>query len=264
MAFGQRYLAQDRTNKSVPTMFDDPLRWWLSPLSGASSHTLDTAVIWHARFMVLAWAVLLPLGAIAARYFKVTPRQDWPRQVDNRAWWHAHRSFQYLGVALMLAGAALAWKVGTQSSRVALWHGYFGWSVVTLGVLQILSAWARGSKGGPTEPQLRGDHYDMTRHRLWFEALHKGAGWLAVVLAIVTVTLGLIAADAPRWMPFTLALWWLGLLALGWHLERAGRCIDTYQAIWGPDMKHPGNQRSSNGWRMRRPLANAPTDRNSP
>lgn len=205
--------------------------------------------------MVLAWAILLPLGALAARYFKVTPRQDWPHHIDNRAWWHAHRGLQYGGVALMLAGTALAWNMGTQSGLVALWHRYAGWTVVALGVLQILSAWFRGSKGGPTEPQMRGDHYDMTRHRLRFEALHKSAGWLAVLLAVVTVTLGLIAADAPRWMPLVLALWWLGLFAIGLHLERAGRCIDTYQAIWGPDLKHPGNQRKINGWGMRRPLA---------
>lgn len=248
----------------MPTLFDDSLRWWLNPFSGASSHHLDAAVMWHARAMVLAWAVLLPLGAVAARYFKVTPQQDWPRHLDNRAWWHAHRSFQYLGVVLMLAGTALVWNVGTQSGPVALWHGYLGWAVVALGVVQILSAWLRGSKGGPTDTQLRGDHYDMTRHRLWFEALHKGGGWLAVILAIITVALGLIAADAPRWMPLVLGMWWMGLIAVSVYLERTGHCIDTYQAIWGPDMKHPGNQRKINGWGMRRPHASQPKDRANP
>ncbi len=237
------------------------MRWWLSPLSGASQHHLDAWVMWHARLMVLAWAILLPLGAVAARYFKVTPKQDWPRHVDNRAWWHAHRALQYGGVLIMLVGTALVYNGRTEShlpvsapSALTVWHGYLGWTMVLLGVLQILSAWLRGSKGGPTESQLRGDHYDMTRHRLAFEALHKGAGWLSVMLAIITIMLGLIAADAPRWMPLAVGLWWLGLLAASVYLERTGHCIDTYQAIWGPDVKHPGNQRSINGWRMRRPL----------
>lgn len=251
----------------MPTLFDDPLRWWLAPLSGAGSHQLDAAVIWHARAMVLAWAILLPLGAVAARYFKVTPQQDWPRQVDNRAWWHAHRGLQYLGAVLMLLGTALIWSersaATSNPSAVAVWHGYLGWFVVALGVLQIVSAWFRGTKGGPTDAKIRGDHYDMTRHRLWFEALHKGGGWLAVLLAILTIVLGLIAADAPRWMPLVLALWWLGLIAVSAYLERAGRCIDTYQAIWGPDTKHPGNQRSINGWGMHRPAVN-PSDRKRP
>ncbi len=251
----------------MPTMFDDPLRWWLSPLSGASSHQLDAAILWHARAMVLAWAILLPLGAVAARYFKVTPQQDWPRHVDNRAWWHAHRALQYLGAVLMLLGTALIWSersaATSNPSAVAVWHGYLGWFVVALGVLQIVSAWLRGTKGGPTDAKIRGDHYDMTRHRLWFEALHKGGGWLAVLLAILTIVLGLMAADAPRWMPLVLALWWLGLIAFSAYLERSGRCIDTYQAIWGPAMRHPGNQRPINGWGMRRPLEQLGKDRNS-
>ncbi len=245
-------------------IFEDPVGWWLSPLSGASSHQLDAAVMWHARVMVLAWAVLLPLGVLAARYFKVTPSQDWPHQIDNRAWWHAHRWLQYIGVVLMGVGVALAWRSGTPQAGVAQWHAYLGWSVVALGVLQVASAWARGSKGGPTEPQMRGDHYDMTPHRLRFEGAHKAGGWLAVLLAVLTVILGLIAADAPRWMGLVLGVWWVALGFAAVCLERAGRCIDTYQAIWGPDMRHPGNQRPINGWRMRRPLANQATDRASP
>jgi Eukaryotic cytochrome b561 len=252
----------------LSALFETPLRWWLSPLSGASSHQLDAAVMWHARLMVLAWAVLLPLGAVAARYFKVTPQQDWPRHLDNRTWWHAHRGLQYLGVVVMLVGTVLIFNgrdsAAATTSAVAVWHSYLGWAVVALGVVQILSAWLRGSKGGPTDVQLRGDHYDMTRHRLWFEALHKSGGWLAVILAIVTVVLGLMAADAPRWMPLVLGVWWAGLIAASVYLERGGRCIDTYQAIWGPHLKHPGNQRKINGWGMRRPLDQLGKDRNSP
>lgn len=240
----------------MPMILDEQMRWWLSPLSGANSHQLDMWVLWHARLMVLAWAVLLPLGAVAARYFKVTPQQDWPRHVDNRAWWHGHRALQYGGVVIMLVGTAIVWNARTESDAppsIALWHGYLGWTVVALGALQILSAWFRGSKGGPTDVQLRGDHYDMTHHRLWFEAVHKSGGWLSVVLAVVTIALGLAAADAPRWMPLALVLWWTGLLAASFYLERTGHCIDTYQAIWGPDIKHPGNQRNISGWGMRRP-----------
>ena len=243
------------------------MRWWLSPLSGSGSHQLDTSIVWHARAMVLAWAILLPLGAVAARYLMVTPGQNWPHQLDNRTWWHAHRSLQYAGAVLMIVGIALLfdWRSAATAApfSLAFWHGYVGWAVVALGVLQILSAWFRGSKGGPTDTQLRGDHYDMTRHRLRFEALHKLGGWLSVVLAVVTVILGLIAADAPRWMPLALTVWWIVLIAAALYLQRTGHCIDTYQAIWGPDMKHPGNQRKINGWGMRRPLAPSSTDRHS-
>ncbi len=226
--------------------------WLLSPLSGASTHQLDGWVIWHARSMVLAWAILLPVGAIAARYFKVTTGQDWPHVTDNRTWWHAHRSLQYSGVLIMLIGIYLAWDRSTSLSLGAQLHSYIGWGVIALGIVQIFSAWFRGSKGGPTEPQLRGDHYDMTTHRLLFEGIHKSVGWIAVAAAVITIVLGLWIADAPRWMLIVLMIWWLALAAWCVQLERTGRCIDTYQAIWGTDPKHPGNLRPHVGWGMLR------------
>ncbi len=236
----------------MPLSLDKLLDWWLGPLSGASTHNVDGWMIWHARMMVLSWAVLLPLGALTARYFKVMPKQDWPRELDNRAWWHAHRLLQYGGMVLMMVGVWLAWNEGSQSSAAAVWHSYLGWSVIVLGVSQIVAAWARGSKGGPTDVQLRGDHYDMTQHRLWFEAIHKTGGWLAIALAVVTICFGLWSADAPRWMVLVLTSWWVLLLTYSIRLQRKQRCIDTYQAIWGPSLAHPGNQRSKIGWGARR------------
>ncbi len=228
-------------------------QWLLKPLSGAAIHEIDMLIAWHARLMVLAWAVMLPMGVIAARYYKVTPRQDWPRQMDNRAWWHAHRALQYGGVLTMLIGIALSWQATHHDSTPAMLHRYLGWAVLALGLVQIIGAWLRGSKGGPTEPQMRGDHYDMTAYRLRFEWIHKTCGWAALGIAVLTVVLGLIAADAPRWMPIVLAAWWLALITLAIRLERAGRNIDTYQAIWGPSPEHPGNQRPHVNWGMVRP-----------
>ncbi len=225
----------------MPLSLDAQLAWWLSSLSGSDVHHLDTKVMWHARLMVLAWGVLLPMGVIAARYYKVTPGQDWPKVVDNRAWWHAHQATQYSGVVIMLAGLWLVWGVGSGASLAARWHGWAGYIVTSLGVAQVLSAWFRGSKGGPSEPQMRGDHYDMTTHRRWFEALHKRLGWLAIGLAVATIGLGLVASDAPRWMALVLGFWLIALLAMATHLERSGRHVATYQAIWGVDPKHPGN-----------------------
>ncbi|MCU0924879.1 MAG: cytochrome b561 domain-containing protein [Hydrogenophaga sp.] len=233
------------------------LAWWLSPMSGASEHHLPDWAIWHARTMVAAWAVLLPLGVLAARYFKVTPGQDWPGVKDNRFWWHAHRSLQYLGAGLIAIGVWLAWDRGGLATPVATWHHWLGWLVVVLGAGQLVSGWSRGSKGGPTDTNLRGDHYDMTRRRRWFERLHKGLGWLAIGIAVLTVVLGLITADAPRWMAGLLTAWWLLLACLAWRWQQQGRCIDTYQAIWGPDPSHPGNQQPVTGWGVRRMAAPA-------
>jgi hypothetical protein len=93
-----------RAHPLVLKMWD----WLLTPLSGATDHQLAPWAYWHARCMVLAWAVLVPAGALAARFFKVTPRQTWPQQLDNKAWWHAHRTLQWAGIAIMSLGALLA------------------------------------------------------------------------------------------------------------------------------------------------------------
>ena len=227
--------------------------WLSAPWSGAAHHALEPWVYWHARCMVLGWGVLLPLGALTARYFKIMPRQRWPQQLDNKAWWMAHQALQWVGVAAMSVGVLLAWGQGTGSSAVARLHAVAGWVVVALGWLQIAAGLARGSKGGPSGEQLRGDHYDMTPHRIGFERLHKGLGWLAVLVAVAVTALGLQVADAPRWMAVALAAWWLLLVLAAWHWQRQGRCVDTYQAIWGPDPQHPGNRIKPIGWGVRRP-----------
>ena len=99
---------------------------------------------------------------------------------------------------------------------------------------------------------MHGDHYDMTTRRYAFECAHKVIGTIAILFAIGVIGMGLKLADAPRWMVVVLALWWLALLSVAFRLQRAGRCIDTYQAIWGPDPIHPGNRMRVMGWGVRR------------
>lgn len=234
------------------------LDWLLLPLSGSATHHVEPAVAWHARLMVLAWAVMLPLGALVARYGKVLPGQDWPRQLDNPVWWHLHRVLQYGGVAIALVAVALmGWPARAAAGGIGA-HAGIGWLVLALGLVQVATGVLRGSKGGPTSATLRGDHYDMSARRRWFERVHKSLGWLAIGLTLPVIGLGLRAADAPRWMPLLLALWWAVLAFAAWRLQRAGRCIDTYQAIWGPDPAHPGNRIAPIGPGVRRPLLMPP------
>jgi hypothetical protein len=233
------------------------LEWLLAPMDSSRVHAVDAAVAWHGRLMVLAWAVLLPIGVLAARFFKVTPRQKWPAELDNKAWWHAHQAFQYVASAALIVALALIWRPGHPGSP---WHAGLGWTVIVTCALQFLSAWLRGSKGGPTDPRpdgsLAGDHYDMTPRRRLFERLHKSVGYFALALSVAAIGSGLWLVNAPRWMPIALSFWWLALVALWSHLQSLGRAVDTYQAIWGPDLQHPGNALRPSGWGMRRPQLN--------
>lgn len=231
---------------------DSLLAWLATPLSGSATHSIADWTAWHARLMVLAWGMLMPLGVFTARFFKVQANQDWPRQLDNKTWWRVHRWMQSIAVALMTLGLMLAFGSGQGNSTSATLHAWLGWVLCATGWLQVLAGMFRGSKGGPTDTQMHGDHYNMTRHRLWFERLHKGMGWLAILVAVPTIAIGLMVADAPRWMATVLALWWMALTAWFFRLQMLGRCVDTYQAIWGPDEVHPGNRIPPVGWGVRR------------
>lgn len=219
--------------------------WLLQPIDPTRVHDIAALVAWHGRLMVLAWAVLLPLGVVVARFFKVTPDQDWPRRLDNKFWWHAHLSLQYSGGVVMLVGVCLVWLSGPGDPNATL-HRWLGYIVLGLGVSQFLAGWFRGSKGGPSDVQMRGDHYDMTIRRRVFEHVHKTFGYAALLLGVATVLSGLWNANAPRWMWLSLLLWWLTLVLVWTRLQLRGQPIGSYQAIWGLDTSHPGNRVEAN------------------
>jgi hypothetical protein len=98
-------------------------------------------------------------------------------------------------------------------------------------------------------------HFSMTRRRIIFEYVHKGAGYLLLALTVVVLCTGLIAADAPRWMPLVLGVRWLMMAGVVASLQRAGSCIDTYQAIWGLDPDLSGQPPPSNRVRYCTPAA---------
>ncbi len=222
------------------------------PLSGASVHYITPPVSWHGRLMVIAWGVLSPLGIIVARYFKVTAGQNWPTVLDNKFWWHCHRMLQYSAFALSIVAIGLVFSVAQGRTQLAVIHGWAGWIVIALVASQIATALLRGTKGGPTGERAaagnwRGDHYDMTHRRVVFEYFHKTVGIIALLAAFATIMMGLVVADAPRWMPILISVWWICLLLWSFRLQRQGKCLDTYQAIWGPDPLHPGNNRAPIG-----------------
>ncbi|WP_298437189.1 cytochrome b561 domain-containing protein [uncultured Jannaschia sp.] len=222
--------------------------WLFTPIDASRAHDLSVAVKYHARVMVIAWGILVPLGVIAARFFKVLPRQRYPEVVDNRAWWRAHLTAQIGALILTLVGMwlILTRPEVTSSLTATSWlHRSLGWAVLWLGIMQGASGAFRGSRGGPDDPRgsMRGDHYDMTPRRLAFEAMHKVSGYAALILSMGAVLTGLWQTNAPHWMWIVLPLWWGLMGTLFWLFQKRGMVIDTYAAIWGPDAIHPGNAR---------------------
>lgn len=212
------------------------------------SGTLTTAMAVHGTLMIMAWGALLPLGGIVARYFKVTPRQRYPVELDNPFWWVWHRGLQYGGIAV--ATIALGVILSETHGRFDTPHAWCGLTVMSVGWLQVASALLRGSKGGPTDEGARvdnpgtwrGDHYDMTARRRLFEGWHKRAGWAVLALAAVTMLLGADLAGAPTWLFGVLGLLGAALLLAVVDGHARHRWIDTYLALWGSDPSHPGNR----------------------
>ena len=235
-----------------------PLIDWLArPWDGSVDHHIAPWLAWHGRLMVAGWAILAPLGVLAARYFKLWPGQDWPTELDDQHWWKAHRLLLGVGIAAATGGLWLAWRHGTAvAGPTARSHALLGWALMLLGWSQVVGGVLRGTKGGPTDPRAGpgGDHYAMTRRRVLFEASHKAGGWAALALSLAAVPSGLALASAPRWMWLAIGGWWLALAVVAARLQAAGRCIDTYQAIWGPGPDLPGNRLRPIGWGIvRRP-----------
>lgn len=226
--------------------------WLLAPIDPTRAHDVGLLVSWHGRVMMLAWGVLAPLAVLIARYFKVTPGQDWPRQLDNQFWWRSHWMGHACVTGLSLVGLGLILAAARSGSL----HGRFGYALLACLAVQVLLGIFRGSKGGPTAPapdgSLHGDHYDMTSWRVVFEWIHKGLGYTSLALAMVVILMGLWAANALIWMWTAIALWWLALATVAMALQRRGFAVDTYQAIWGPDPAHPGNRRRPIGIGVRR------------
>ena len=106
---------------------------WLSdPLRAASYAGLTQPVRLHGLLMALAAGVLMPLAVLIARYFKILPSQDWPRELNRRSggsaiwcWPMAHRSSPPCALVLVVLArpeganhlwrTAMPWSAGCRS-----------------------------------------------------------------------------------------------------------------------------------------------------
>lgn len=217
--------------------------WLITSLDATRGHEISLAQAWHGRFMVLAWGICAPLGILIARYLKVTPKQHWPEELDNKFWWYSHLTFQSAAVAAMLIGFCVLYFNRTGTAPESL-HAWFGWGIILGTIAQVLSGLLRGTKGGPDTPLPNGsplgDHYAMTKRRRVFERFHKLVGYCLLLSAIFVLLQGLWILNAPRWMVLVLLVFWAGLFTI-LRLLAPQPNLTSYQAIWGPSPSHPGN-----------------------
>jgi hypothetical protein len=150
------------------------------PATGADSLSAlpvpRSAVLYltHAVLMLLSWGLLLPLGvAMALR----RPRK-------GTFWFTVHYYSMLLGLTLALGGWGLAISTHSSFGGDEPWanHGVLGTLVMGLGLAQAaIALLSRPKKGTP--------------NRARWELQHRATGFLATVLAGVTIVMGALRAE---------------------------------------------------------------------
>lgn len=219
---------------------------------GLLGRTIQIHWNYHAILMTFTWLFLVPLCILIIRYGKPKPTFYGLRRkvaVYHAEWWwfFVHKYGLYVAMALSVGGALLAITVSKGFSGSL--HSVFGILAVTLGALQVISGWLRGTHGGkyyytadPNKPSTWfGDHYNMTLRRRIFEAYHKNSGYFAGFCALAAVASGLGHYPMPGMLPIAIGLF-LAVLVAAMVLDFKGLRYDGYKAAHGTDPEHPFNK----------------------
>ncbi|RWB35836.1 MAG: hypothetical protein EOS50_01380 [Mesorhizobium sp.] len=206
----------------------------------------------HAWLMFAIWIVLVPAVVALTRFGKPPPSavgipKGSPKFGRKLYWFTLHRVCLFVLTVISVVAGLMA--VTASNGFSGTLHAVFGIGTLVLGALQVVGARWRGTHGGrdpeqgtPNRPVFtRGDHYDMTLRRRWFEACHKTVGYFALVCAIGAVATGL----SQYWifgiaiaLGFVVACW----LVIAIVLEAKGFRHDTYLSNFGTGAHHPFNK----------------------
>ncbi|XP_059662912.1 cytochrome b561 and DOMON domain-containing protein At5g47530-like [Cornus florida] len=151
----------------------------VSPTGGAVIPRLKRKNV-HGVLNAVSWGILLPLGAVIARYLKVFKSGD-------PAWFYLHVACQSSAYAVGVAGWATGLKLGSDSKGLKEeTHGNIGLVLFILGTLQVFALLLRPKK----------DH----KYRLYWNIYHHSVGYTVIVLSIINVFKGLEILDpAEKW-----------------------------------------------------------------
>ncbi|CAM8890613.1 unnamed protein product [Rhodiola kirilowii] len=125
----------------------------------------------HGFMNTLSWGLMMPIGAMAARYLKVAKAAD-------PAWFYLHASCQSTAYIIGIAGFLTGIKLGNSSYGIDQYthHRSIGIALVFLATLQILALFLRPNK----------DH----KHRPIWSIYHRCVGYLVIILSLVNVVKG--------------------------------------------------------------------------
>lgn len=126
----------------------------------------------HGVLNIFGWGVLLPIGAIIARYCK---------QKDP-LWYYLHGVIQFIGFFIGLAGVVAGIALYDKLHANVSAHRGLGIFILVLGILQVLAIFLRPDKDSK-----------IRRYWNWY---HHWVGRSALFLAVVNIFLGIQVGGA--------------------------------------------------------------------
>lgn len=124
----------------------------------------------HGVLNTVSWGILLPMGAMTARYLKVFKSAD-------PAWFYLHIACQTSAYGVGVAGWATGLKLGSDSPGITYdTHRNIGITLFCLGTLQVFALLLRPKK----------DH----KYRFYWNLYHWSVGYVVIILSIVNIFKG--------------------------------------------------------------------------
>ncbi|OIT26194.1 PREDICTED: cytochrome b561 and DOMON domain-containing protein At5g47530-like [Nicotiana attenuata] len=132
----------------------------------------------HGVLNAVSWGVLMPMGAVFARYLKVF-------KSANPAWFYLHVACQTSAYAVGVAGWGTGLKLGSDSVGIKFTtHRNIGITLFCLGTLQVFALLLRPKP----------DH----KYRLYWNIYHHAIGYAVISLSITNVFEGFDALNGQK------------------------------------------------------------------
>ncbi|THU45678.1 hypothetical protein C4D60_Mb02t20510 [Musa balbisiana] len=126
----------------------------------------------HGALGILGWGVLLPVGAVVARYCR-----PW-----DPMWYYFHVIIQFVGFLAGFAGVVAGIALHRRLHSDVTLHRGLGIFILVLGILQVTAFFLRPGKGSK-----------IRKHWNWY---HHWVGSLVVFLAAINIALGIQVGEA--------------------------------------------------------------------
>lgn len=130
----------------------------------------------HGAINMLGWGILMPIGAIVARYFK-----QW-----DPIWFYSHIAIQVFSFLFGLVGFILGFVVDGFINAKVTHHKNIGILILILGFFQVMALFIRPKRG--------------TKPRKYWNWYHHNAGRIMVIFAVSNIFYGIrLGMEGSSW-----------------------------------------------------------------